>query len=287
MKAIQDLMADIKRLDPIPQIALQCMEMIESDKASLAGIADLIAYDPMISAELLRLCNSAYVGLNRHVESVHEAVGYLGLNKIVDLLMLQCGRVHLEKSQPGYELARGELWRHSVAGALIARMLAEAKNTPRKHLIFTSALLKDIGKSLIDRYVHEDFIRINQLVEARGYSFREAEKAVIGMDHAELGGLLARQWNFSPPMVAIIRHHHQPLEAGEATLETMLVYVADTICMMMGIGVGADGLAYRFYQEVLDRLGITPRDVQLIIADFGEHMNEIDKMLGTSSNTAT
>ncbi|MFZ5570774.1 MAG: HDOD domain-containing protein [Thermodesulfobacteriota bacterium] len=287
MTAIQDLMADIKRLSPIPRIALQCMELIESDKASLQGIADLISYDPMISAELLRLCNSAYMGLTRHIESVQDAVTYLGLHKVVDLLMLQCGRSRLEKPQPGYELERGELWRHSAASALMARMLAESKKSTRTHLIFTSALLKDIGKVLIDRYVHEDFIRINRLVAENGFSFREAEKEVIGMDHAELGGLIARQWNFSPPMIAMIRHHHQPLEAGEAADGAMLVYVAETICLMMGIGVGADGLAYRFYREVLDRLEITPRDVQLIIADFGERLNEIDNMLGTTSKTAT
>ncbi len=286
MKPVQEILSEIKHFDPIPQIAVQCMELIESDKASLQGIADLVAYDPMISADLLRLCNSAYIGLARHVESVREAVNYLGLNRVVELLMVQCGRSHLEKAQAGYDLARGELWRHSAAGAFIARMLAEKRQAEKRHLIFTAALLKDMGKVLMDHHVHDDFIRIQRLVAEAGHSFREAEKAVIGMDHAELGGLLARQWNFSPQMAAIISHHHQPLAAGEMELETMLVYVADTICMMMGIGVGADGLAYRFYREVLEKLSLTARDVQLIIAEFGVHLNEIDKMLGISPSPA-
>jgi hypothetical protein len=80
-------------------------------------------------------------------------------------------------------------------------------------------------------------------------------------------------------MVEIIRNHHHPDESLESYLETAIVYLADTLCLMMGIGGGSDGLAYRFHQDVVKYLGLTERDFQEIMAGFGEKLEEVEALI--------
>jgi HD-like signal output (HDOD) protein len=129
--------------------------------------------------------------------------------------------------------------------------------------------------------VAESFDKINFLVSKHGFSFREAEKGVLGIDHAELGGMIAERWQFSEKMVDIIRHHHLPMEARFED-EASIVYLADTLCMTMGIGVGSDGLAYRFQKEVLNKLGFTDRDFQEVIAGFGEQISHVEDLVSAT-----
>ena len=127
--------------------------------------------------------------------------------------------------------------------------------------IYTAALLKDIGKTVLDGFVRDAFGKISGLVANENLSFMEAEKRVIGVDHAELGGMIAKIWKFSPKMVNIIRNHHiQDIKMIEDR-EIAVVYLADCICMMMGMGVGADGLAYRFHKDAMKEIGIAMESI--------------------------
>jgi putative nucleotidyltransferase with HDIG domain len=281
MSAIQELIKEIKSLKPIPQIANQIMEIVEDPKASLSDVADIILFDPIITANLLRTCNSAYFGLPRKVDSVHEAVSMLGLEQIVDLVLLKSGAENLKNRQDGYGLNEGDLWRYSVSSALIARDIAEKKGIAQKQLIFTAALLKDIGKVILDRFVAGAFTNIQEQVQENGLSFMEAEKKVIGVDHAELGGLVASNWQFSEKMIYIIRNHHLADEKAREDINCCIVYLSDILCMMMGIGVGSDGLAYRFHDDVIKSLGFSEKELLELIANFGENMTKVEDLINS------
>ncbi|MFA5904438.1 MAG: HDOD domain-containing protein, partial [Desulfobacula sp.] len=145
--------------------------------------------------------------------------------------------------------------------------------------IFTAALLKDIGKTVLDRFVLQSFEKISALVMDEGLSFREAEKKIIGVDHTELGGMIAKMWKFSPRMVKIIRHHHLTDVSMVKDKEIAVVYLADCICMMIGIGVGSDGLAYRFNEQAMKELGMEANDISKVIAQFAVNIQEVEDLL--------
>ncbi len=279
MSAIEELIKDIDNLTPIPAVVNQIMAAAEKPDSSMAEIAEIIMYDPSITANILKMCNSAYFNLPRKINSVHDAVTMMGMEQVIDIVLLKSGAENLQTGQKGYGLHEGELWKHAVSSALIARNLAEKKGSQHKQMIFTAALLKDIGKVILDRFISDSYQKINDLVKNKGCSFREAEKKVIGIDHAELGGIIAKMWDFSPKMVFMIRNHHMNNEAAKDDLETQILYVADNVCMMMGIGGGSDGLAYRFHKDVLKKLGISPIDLQSIIASFGEEMQKVEDLI--------
>ena len=255
------------------------MAIVQDPDGSLSELSEVLAYDQAITANVLKICNSAYFGLSRKIESVQHAVVFLGMDQIVDLVLMIAAAENFIREQKGYDLQEGDLWRYSVSSALIAKALAAKKGSKNDHNIFTSALLKDIGKVILNQYVDESFDRINKLVSEDGFSFREAEEKVIGIDHAELGGMVAESWKFSPRMIDTIRNHHMPNESSTDNFATSIVYVADTLCMMMGISGGSDALSYRFYRDVVDRLGFSERDFQEAIAAFTEDMQRVEGLI--------
>lgn len=277
---VKDIVAQIKQLEPVPPIAGQIMALAQDPDSSMSEIAELILNDPAITANLLKTCNSAYFGLNRKVDSVRDAIGFVGLDHIVQLVMLNSVSQNFKNQPQGYGLGEGELWRHAVTSAHTAKILAgKFGRSQHKHLIFTAALLKDIGKLILGRFVAFSFEEINILVNSKGFSFNDAEKQVIGMNHEELGALVGQKWCFSDKLIYIIRHHHLSNKSAREDLETSLVYLADIICMMMGVCTGADGMCYRFYSDVLKRLDLTEKDLQAIIAETGENQPKIDYLL--------
>jgi len=282
MLDITSIMKKIDSLKPIPQVAHKIMSIVEDPESSLPDLSKVIGYDSSVTANLLKVANSAYFGRPGKFDSVHQAIVYLGMDHVVDLVLLSSGADNLKPEQTGYDLQKGDLWKYSVLSALIARELAENKGIGETHLIFTAALLKDIGKVILDQYVGDAFEQINTTVLEQNLTFREAEKQIIGIDHAELGGMVAKSWNFSSKMVEIIQNHHQPQESSISEIESSIVYLADIICMMMGVGGGLDGLAYRFHKEVVKRLQFTDRDLQEVMAMFGEKLEHVESLVSMS-----
>jgi putative nucleotidyltransferase with HDIG domain len=278
MTDISSIIKEIAKLKPIPRIVNRILAIQKDPDSTMEDLTKLISHDAVTTANLLKTANSAYYARPKPFESVRQAVVYLGMDEVVDLVLLSNSAGNLKRAHKGYALEAGELWRNSVSSALISRELSQRLNLANTHLIFTSALLKDIGKVLLEQYVGACAEDIQALVEQGKLSFTEAEKRVIGIDHAELGAITAKIWRFSPEMVDIIRHHHQPGKASKAKQEAVVVHLGDAICMMMGIGAGADGLAYRFDQQLIRKAGLSDKDLQEIIVGFSEKIEEIENL---------
>ncbi|MCK5541191.1 MAG: HDOD domain-containing protein [Desulfobacterales bacterium] len=282
MSTIKELIKEIKNLKPIPAIVNQITMAIDDPNCSAKDIANIIRFDPSVTANLLKICNSAYFGLPNPVESVQDAVSILGMNQIIELVLIKSGAKALSKKQKGYGLHEGIMWKHAVSSALISKEICKKTKLGNENLIFTATLLKDIGKTVLDRYVSNSFEKIITLVQKKGYSFREAEKKVIGIDHGELGAMIATQWKFSSKMINIIRHHHLSDKSQQKNTDIAIVYLSDCICMMMGIGIGEDGLAYRFHGDVIKNLNITHTDIAVIIADFTLEMQKVENLISVT-----
>ena len=278
MTALDKMIHEIKDLTPMPTVAARLLEMVEEPDSSMADIAQLIQYDPVMTVDILKICNSAYIGLKTPAESIKDAVNMLGTDQIIELALVKSSAQVLSGDRKGYGLEQGDMWRYSVYSAVIAKQVAVRLGLENKSTIFTAALIKDIGKIILEKYVFKDFQKINTLVKDSGYSFREAEKKVIGIDHAEMGALIAKIWKFSPRMIKLIHHHHLRDESMMDDQEIAAVYLADCICMMMGNGVGADGLSYRFKDQLMKIHGISHKDITGIIAEFGLNMQEVNEL---------
>lgn len=279
---IERILDGIDALKPVSPMASKVMAMMYNPDSSMRKIVDVIKYDQSMTANLLKICNSSFFGPIQKISSIQQAIAYMGTEKVASLIVMGHSASNFAAAQSGYDLEEGELWRYSVSSALIAQDIAEKKHLKNTSHLFTSALLKDIGKVVLNTHVKDAFDRIIALVKNNGLSFIEAEKEVVGIDHAELGARIAERWNFSPEMIDIIRYHHDPNGAATDDVAISVVYLADAICMMIGIGLGSDGLAYRYHQNIVDRLHITETDFQKIIADFRVKLRSVEELVNLS-----
>ena len=279
MTNFQEMAKKIKNLTPIPAVTMSLLKVVDDPNKTMDDVTNIIQYDPAITADVLRSANSAYFGLKYPAETISDAANMLGTDRLVEFVLLKVASKIIQGPLGGYGMHEGALWQHSVSSAIIAKQVAVQLGLSHSCSIFTAALLKDIGKIVMDKYVQNAYKKIYNLVINENFSFMEAEKKVIGVDHAELGGMMAQIWKFSPKMVMILNNHHLYREDLIKDKDTMVVYLSDCICMMMGMGVGADGLAYRFHHQAIEEIGISADDILTIIANFTPQMKEVEKLL--------
>lgn len=279
MRDIKEIVRGIARLEPIPQIVNKVMATAQDPDKGMAELAEVVSYDLVATANLLKAANSSFYGRSQKFDSVQQAIIFLGVDEVIDLVLIGAAAKNLSRPQAGYGLKAGELWRNALASAVMARNLAIQKDIADKHLVFTAALLKDIGKVVLEQYVAAECESIQRRTREDGLSFREAEKEVLGIDHAELGALTAQVWQFSEQMIDIIRYHHQPNRASLVRSEAAVVYLSDVLCMMFGGFGGVDGLAYRFHADTIRELGMTEIEFQMLIAGFVDNLQQVEGLM--------
>jgi HD-like signal output (HDOD) protein len=268
MTDIKKILRKVKELQPIPAMVHKVLSLAADPDCSIADLIELVQHDPAITANLLRTCNSAHLGLAVKVDSVQQAVTILGLQWVVELVLSQNLTVHLTKAQQGYQMEKGDLWKQSVAAAMVARLLADRRDIYPLPAVYTAALLKDIGKVILHEHVANRLEKIQYMVTFKGFSFIEAEQACIGMDHATLGGIVAREWNFSPHMVYMIENHHLNNSEARNDPATATLYLADMVAMMVGTCTGIDRLAYPTYEEIFDDFFLAKDELKALMFTY-------------------
>lgn len=259
---LDEIIQRVRTLPHLRDTVLHLVQVVSDPNSSLSDIVEALRYDPTLTAELLRLCNSAYYGVGREVSSLEDAVHLLGTTKVFQLAMAAYARTMLGEPQEGYGLPAGALWTHSVAVALAARLLARRMRLSQSALLFTAGLLHDSGKVVLNEFVSRAYAEIVQRVAEDHVSFCDAEQQVLGYTHSEVGARLAEAWKLPQPIVDCARYHHEP-EALPAPNELVdAVHLADTVALMLGIGGGDDGLSYRASAATLARHGLVQSDLE-------------------------
>lgn len=248
-----DILAIIPNLEPLPDTAMRIINVINNPNGAVESVVDIIQYDQVLTGKVLRIVNSASFGLNRDITSLKDALMYLGTNRLIQIILLAVPDSPLLKAVKGYGLERGELWLHSAGAAIAAQYLGTLVKHPDPNLLFTAGLLHDIGKCLLQEYVGNEYDRLMKKVIDEGLDFAEAERDIFGIDHAEAGGYIAEEWNLPDRIKVAIQYHHKPNECPVIDQTVDLVYVGDLLSLLMGSGLGNDGLNYRADSEILDR----------------------------------
>jgi putative nucleotidyltransferase with HDIG domain len=258
---LNQIVRRIQQIPPMPDVVLKVLELSEQPKTSVRDLVEVIRLDPGITFKVLRLCNSAHYGLPRKVSSLEKALVYLGNSTLVNFILTSYAVDVYQAATLGYGLEAGELWRHGVAAALAAELIADRVKVSDPGLLFTGALLHDVGKLILNEFVVAEGERIHAHVEKERCPFLDAEKAVLGFTHAEVGAQIASQWNLPPVLVHCILHHHDPESAEEDAGEVAIVHLSNTLALMGGFGIGSEGQGYMFEPKALERLGLRLEDL--------------------------
>lgn len=282
MNSLANILEKVDQLDPIPTVIHQVLDLADDPESSLKDLVAVVERDPAITANLLKMVNSAHMGLPVKVDSIQQAVSMLGLQQVVEMVLSQNLSGNLQRSQEGYGLAKGDLWRQGLAVAMVARTLASQHELLSLPAIYTAALLKDIGKVILNEFVADRLEAIQKLVNQKGMSFVEAEMAVLGMDHTTLGGTIAKQWHFSPHMIYMIENHHLTNPASRNDPATATLYLADMVAMMVDTGIGVDRLAYHVHPDIFDLFFLDKHQLKCLLITYKSFKRQIQGFMQTN-----
>jgi HD-like signal output (HDOD) protein len=268
------ILRSLVELPPMPNIILKAREIIEDPHSSLKDLSAVIEHDQAIVARVLALANSAYYGLSGMVSSIQHASILLGQKTLSELITIAASSRLLSKKLKGYELDPGDLWQHSLAVALGSRIIAGKKNTKLAEDAFIAGLLHDAGKIILDPYILERKKEFKKLLKEGEHVFVEAEKEILGFDHAEVMSRAARFWRYPETQSTAIRYHHYPLRAGNNDL-AFIVHFADYAAIKAGFYSEDTASAPEIDPQTLDHLGFQKEELNPIIAEIAEDVEKL------------
>jgi putative nucleotidyltransferase with HDIG domain len=280
-----DIMEKVASFPSMPGAAAKVLRLLDDPNATSAQVGELLRYDPGLTANILRLTNSAYFGIPSKVSSVNQAVGLLGWKRLREMVTASCVNALMDREIPGYELPPGQLWQHSIAVSVTAESMSKKLGLPEESEVFTAALLHDVGKIVLGGFVEDELGAIEEII-SDGSAFESGEKRVFGTDHAEVGARILKSWSFPSEVTEAVRWHHDPDSAQQSNPVTDIVHVANVLCLMMGIGVGREGLQYEPSSSSTKRLGIKARELEYIASQTLQWVNELSEILELEENHA-
>lgn len=261
----EEIKTAINALKPIPQVALKVMRLMDENRCDIESIANEIRKDQVITARMLQLANSAMFPTKKKISSLDHAIVYLGQDLLVKLVLTAAVQGYYEQSGMGYALCKGGVYFHSVGCAHVAEILARKTNREDSAKAYTAGLLHDIGKVVLDQYVASAYpLFYRDLMKEKG-NILSIEKQLLGMDHTEVGYLLARQWSFPPSLAYTIRHHHRTHPTAEHAELSAIVYLADLFMSRFHTGLEIERLGIKALNQHLETLGLTHGNLEDLI----------------------
>lgn len=249
------ILAKVKSFPTMPGAGAKMLALLEEPDTDVSEIEDVLRYDPGLTANVLKLANSAYFGIPSKIGSLKQAVILLGLKRLMQLVVASCVSAIMDRSVPGYDLPAGDMWRHSIAVSLAAEALVRGKKKIGSEDVFTPALLHDVGKLVLGAFVKEELEAIESIA-AKGVPFVVAENMILGTDHAEIGARILAHWNLPADIINAVRWHHDPDASDISSAQVDVVYLANLLCQTSGRSTQAAGHAIELSPTVIERLGI-------------------------------
>lgn len=218
-------------LEPLLRYLSLPVDQLETQK-----VVDMISHDKSLTVQCLQLANSPLFCRWHAVDSLRGAVVALGLGRMKEVA-LACSFMKMLPKQIG-GIDPVIFWEHSLGCALVSRHLARKLSLPSADMAYLAGLLHDFGIIANVVTLPKEFGEALTLARSREMPLHEAELEVMGVTHAESGGILAARWRLAPELIAVISYHHTPEQATEHRGLVALVNIADLLCRMRNLGYG-------------------------------------------------
>jgi len=266
----QRLAGMVESMPAFPESVHQVMEMSADINCSPKDLVRVIERDPVMTMKLLKLVNSAFFALSKHVSSVQHALVYLGMNTVKNLAV-SIATVNTLPRQSIPELSMASFLTHSIATASVAQHLA--KNVLKLRDAsdhFVGGLLHDFGKAVLIQFEPTTYSRVIRQARERQLPLSQVELEELGMSSSEVGAMLAESWQFPDVLVDCIRG--QLDYNGESSDLILTVAAANTVVKTMQLGDNGDPCPGEFSDMMKERLDC---DIETVINDMQGLQDEV------------
>lgn len=249
----EQILAHMRQLPPLSPVVAELLASFADDDVDCGRIARQIARDQALTARVLRVANSSFYGLANKVGTIGDAVVVLGFRAVRSMVLaIGINGAFRSESCPGFD-AQAYL-RHCLLVGAVARKLAPASGY-HAEIAFAAGLLHDVGELVLAANFAGHYDEVLAYRNQNDCFLVVAERAVLGIDHAEVGGLLADAWRFPTFLQEAIMAHHRPGTLGYASLAD-LIHVADAVAHGLGITCRPDEMVMPIDSAAWQRLGM-------------------------------
>ncbi len=246
------VLARIRQLPSLPAVVLDLLASLEDDDADINALARKISQDQALVVKTLRVANSSFYGLQGQVETIHDALVVLGFRQLRTLVVAASVNTRIPGAELDAALNR-HFWQHGLLVGLCAQQLAKACGRNADGA-FTAGLLHDLGRLVLAGCFAAEYREVEAYRREHDCYGLEAEAAVLGIDHAAVGGALAERWNLPASLREAMAQHHAPEEAVDKN--TALIHVADIMAHALDLTQVADDLVPRLSASAWNQLGL-------------------------------
>lgn len=254
----------------------ELLRCLDDEHSSTGKLARIIASDQALVARLLRIANSSFYGLRGKVETIPDAIAVLGLRAVHTLATAAAFSETFDAiSAVGFE---PEIYRrHSLATGICSRALARQMNLGEGGA-FVAGLLHDLGRLMLACFFPAHWVAVRQLQTDQGCSFHQAEKAVTGMDHGEIGGILGERWHFPPAICQAMALHHRPDAPGGNGL-VAVVHLGDALAHALDLAQDVAEAVPQISEACWAKADLAWRDSQEMFAEIEREYRTLTQVL--------
>lgn len=223
------LFKDVSDLPTIPVIVSRVIRLLDNHESNPDEIADLILYDQVLAARVIRVVNSPLYMPGSKITSVKRALLYLGFRSVREMILTSYFVDGFRVQEQPFDL--NVFWMHSFSVGSMSRRIAEMVGYDDTEMAYLVGIIHDIGKVFLGHFFKEEYGEMLSTINYTRRTTYDAEIEHFGTTHSELGLCLAQRWNFPPVYSDVISHHHTSELAIEDPLLTAIVTLADFFCL--------------------------------------------------------
>lgn len=241
----------------------QVLAVLDDPSTTASMVGNMLGLDQAMAANVLLAANSVFLGFGPTCTTLKEAVMRLGFGRIRSIVLGVAAAGTMNGSLMGYNLASGDLYNHAVATATAAQWFARSFDYPQPEEAYIAGLLHDMGKITLDKFVKKDYIIMEDLLQTRKTAVFQIEQKHFGVDHAEVGFLMAQKWSFPGLLGDAIRYHHKPAKSGVSPLLAAIINLANFYSPVDEITLGRMGKRV-LAEETADILKCNPDKLETL-----------------------
>jgi putative nucleotidyltransferase with HDIG domain len=274
----QELIRSGVRIASLPLIFTRVNEAVNNPRTSLGEVARIISEDSGLSARLLRIVNSAFYSFPSRIETISHAVSIVGTEQLRDLA-LATTVMTIFKGLPEDLVNMESFWQHSIAVGVAARQLATRRRETNTERYFVAGLLHDIGRLIIYLKIPEEARKVISRSLQEQKPMIEAEREVLGFDHAAVGGAMLNVWKLPRSLEEIVAYHHQPMLARSFQFETAVIHIADIMAHALQLGSSGESMVPKLVEQAWDTLEMNPGSFLSILKQMDGQYEETTQFI--------
>jgi len=230
----------VNNLPTLPTIFTQLSEAMEDEFASNEKISRIISSDQASAFKVLKVANSPLYGLHGKIDTITQALMYLGYNEVKNIVFALSIMKVFSKDKIVKGFRPVDLWAHSIGVGVVNRNIGVLTGERNIENYFLTGIFHDIGKIIFLEFAVKDYQKVIDLVAEKNCRIKDAEKEVFGIDHSDAGQVLAEKWRLPQSIQDIIKHHHHGTKGKDVSKLLASVHLSNIVAHAMGFGFSGD-----------------------------------------------